>query len=139
MSKSRAELVSRVLENLGVLASGQTPAAEDTEGVDQYVGPAIAELNALDICNVQDAGTIGPSGGAIDEAMFLALADYIANACGPKFGLANDPALYVLSTRAVTHLRTVTRPERVRKMLQTDAQLRSRRWPVGSGNFTNGT
>ena len=137
-TKTRSDLISEVLDQLGVLAAGQTPAAEDVAKVDGKLDAVLAELSALDIVTIDDAGAVGPSGGEIASEAFLSLATAIAYRCAAAFGLANDPALYVLSQRAEKMLRTIVRPGRATRTLRTDAQLRGRRVAAGRGSYSRG-
>lgn len=139
MAKTRSELITEVLDQLGVLAAGQTPATEDVSKVDGKLNSVLDEISALDIITIDDPGSVGPTGGEIPSEAFLALGTVIANRCAPSFGLAGDPALDALSKRAEKTLRTIVRPQRARRTLRTDAALRGARSFPGRGSFSNGT
>jgi hypothetical protein len=139
-SKRRIELIYQVLENLGVLIPGQAPSDEMVSKVDGLLDATLASLAAREVLYVADAGTADPpNGGEFDLAIFLPLADIVANRAGPSFNLAGDPKLYVLMQQGEEELRVIGRPARTRKTLKTDAQLRNRPYYRGGGNYTSGT
>jgi len=137
-TRTRRELIDAVLDNLGILVPGQAPSDEDVSAVDDHVDATIAELEAQEITYVADLGTPSPpSGGQIELSIFNSLADCLAWAVAPRFNLAGDPALKVISDQAEETLRRIQRPPRTRKLLRTDIQLRAghRYAPF---NFTTG-
>lgn len=137
--KTRSDLISEVLDQLGVYAIGQTPSAEDVEKVDNRLDNALEEISGLDIYTVDDAGSIGPTGGEIPASAINALGAVIAQRCAASFGLGSDPSIFVLSQRAEKTLKSLARPARARRTLRTDAALRGvRSWP-GRGSYSNGT
>jgi len=121
--KTRRQLVDQALDNLGVLAAGQTPADEDVSKIDALIDPMIADLAARDIAYVADAGQPGPANGGVEPAMFLWLAHILAYVATPPFGLQGDPSFYVLAQRGEDMLRTIGRPARTRRTLRTDPIL----------------
>jgi hypothetical protein len=139
MASTRRALIDAVLDNLGVLVFGQAPTDEMVSRVDGLVDPVLAELAALEIVYVGDAGTPGPpAGGEIDDAIFPSLSDYVAFAVAAPFGLGADPALKVLSDQAEETLRRIGRPARTRKTLTTDIQLRAGNRRYAQFNYTTG-
>lgn len=117
-----------MLDNLGVLIKGQAPSDEDVSRVDDLLDATFASLNGREVIYVDDPGTASPpSGGHYDLAIFLPLADIVANRCASSFNLAGDPKLYVLAQQAEEELRVLTRPARTRKLLSLDPQLRGNR------------
>ena len=125
MSKTRLELIYQVLDNLGVMVPGQSPTAEIVEKVDGRLDPALSMFAALEIVYVADAGTASPPvDGDIDDAIFLPLADMLAQECAAGFSLAGEPSLKALAVIAEEKLRVIGRPAKTRKLLTTDAQLR---------------
>lgn len=138
-SKTRRELIDAVLDSLGVLIPGQAPSDEAVARVDDVLDPVLAQVAADDILYVQDPGTSNPpSGGQIDLAIFLPLADIVAWNIAGAFNSAGDPSLKVKNDLAEKTLRRIGRPARTRKTLQTDSQLRTgnrRRMPF---NFITG-
>lgn len=138
-TKTRRELIDQVLDNVGILVPGQAPSDEMVSKVDTRLDPVLATLAAREIVYVFDAGTPSPpAGGEIDEAIFLALADSIADRVAGAFNLAGDTALKALAVLAEDELRVIGRPARTRRMLRVDAQLRSPRRNI-PGNFSRGT
>jgi hypothetical protein len=138
-TKTRAELIDQVLDNLGVLVEGQAPTAEMRNKVDRLVDPHLASLRNREITYVPDTGTPNPpSGGEFDEELFLALADSLAMRCAPSFNLAGEPSLKALAVLGEDELQVIGRPQRTRRMLQVDKATRGNSYRV-AGNFTRGT
>lgn len=136
MSKTRAELINQGLQNLGVIAEGQSISDQEVDKMDAIVDPALAELARLDIYYVQDAGSIGPTDGAIEDEAFLAVADYIANRACASFNLPADQKLQALASLAEGKLRTISAPPRTRRTLQIDPALQGRRYGYYRGGFS---
>ena len=80
-------------------------------------------MGDLDIYYVDDAGEVGPTGGAIESSAFLAIGAYLANAGASKFNLPADAKLKALAIEAEQKLRTLSRPASTRKILKTDAGI----------------
>ncbi len=133
MSKTRAELIDQVLIRLQILAFGQSSSAEDVQKVDGLINPAIAQLQALGIFYVSDAGEAGPptNGGSIEDEIFLPLADYIAS-----FHLLADARMQALALVAVETLRTIAAPPRTLNRLRIDPALQGRRIGTYQGGFS---
>lgn len=123
MSKTREELINKALGTLQVLAVGQSVNGTDVDKMDAIVDPAIAELSSLEIYYAPDVGELGPSGGDIDDAAFLSLANYLAAAAGPDFGFYNDDRLQALAMLAEAKLLTISAPARTLKTLRVDPAL----------------
>ncbi len=135
-TKSREELITEALDQLGIIVPGQAPSATIMNKVDTLLDPVMEQLAELDIYYVDDAGEIGPSGGAIRSSAFMALGAYLANAAAAKFNLPADAKLKALALEAEQTLRTLTRPSSTRKVLRTDAGI-----PTGNRsrfNYTTG-
>jgi hypothetical protein len=129
MSKNRSDLINQALTNLGILVPGQSISDDLVTKMDGIVDPAVAMLAALEIYYVQDAGEAGPpTGGDIDDAAFLPLADYIANAACAAFNLAADTKMQALSLIAESKLITLSAPARTLRTLRVDPALRGRRY-----------
>jgi hypothetical protein len=140
MPKTRRELIDQILDQLGVLVPGQAPGDETVARVDSLVNPSFAMLAALGVVYVADAGLEDPpTGGEIEDALFLPLAAWIAFKAAGAFNLGNDPSLKVLADEAEMQLRTIGRPAPTRQILRTDEQLRGIRTRAPVGNFTRGT
>lgn len=123
MSKTRTEFVNQCLVNLGILVPGQATSAENINKLDGIVDPAFALLADLAIYYVQDGGSEGPTGGAIEDSAFLPLADYVANQACPAFNLAADQKMAALAILAEQKLITLSAPARTRRTLAVDPAL----------------
>ena len=85
-NRTRRELVAEALINLGVLAAGQQPDAEDFEAVDNKFNPLIARLEQQDILDLDNT---------VDEIpaeFFAPLAILLADDSALMFGLPGVPA-----------------------------------------------
>jgi hypothetical protein len=138
-TRTRADLITEVLDQLGVLAAGQTPAAEDVAKIDNRLDNVLEEISALGIYTVQMPGTIGAADGEYPAEIIPSLGSCVANRCAGSFGLGGDPALDVMARRAEKTLYTIQRPLPARRFLNTDAALRGVRLYPGRGSFSNGT
>lgn len=85
MAATRQDLITTVLENLGVLAAGQSASVEDREVVNRRVDPKLAELARREVF-------AGLSADALDPAVFLFVADVVAYACRTPFGITGAKA-----------------------------------------------
>lgn len=107
--KTRDQLVLRALEILGVVATGQAPAAEDTAKIDNLVDPLIARLAEREIAYVADVNEI-------DLSLFEDLAVMLAGSA--RFGRVPDTA------PAESSLREITWRNFTQQNLKTDPALR---------------
>lgn len=82
-TRTRVDLVIKILEKLGVLPEGQTPAVEDTVRVDKNLPSLMAEFAGREIVYVSDLDNI-------PEAWFLALADMGAWELRSEFGVTGE-------------------------------------------------
>ena len=135
MTKLRSELINQALTNLGVIVQGQSIDANTISKMDTVVDPACSELSDLDIYYVHDAGSIGPTGGSIEDSAFLSLAAYIANAACATFNLPADQKLQALAQLAEAKLITLSRPTRSKKYLNVDKGLLPKRIGYYQGTF----
>jgi len=124
MSYTRAQLVAQALVDLGIIAEGQSVSDTDTSKMDALVEGAMDELAALEIFYVGDYGTPGPTDGAIDNAAFLSLALYLANAACSAFNLPADEKMKALEIEAIAKLRVLSRPPRAKARLSIDPAVR---------------
>jgi hypothetical protein len=136
-TKTRQELITEALDQLGIIVPGQAPSATVMNKMDTIIDPVIEELSELGIYYVDDAGEIGPTGGEIESSAFLSLGAYLANAGAAKFNLPADIKLKALAQEAEQKLRTITRPASTRKFLKTDAGIPTgrsglRRWDLSN-------
>ncbi|GAA0267239.1 hypothetical protein LNAOJCKE_2989 [Methylorubrum aminovorans] len=85
MAYTRQDLITLVLQNVGVLAAGQEASIEDRAAVDIRIDPKLAELAKREIF-------VGLNADALDPAVFLHVADIIASACRVPFGITGNKA-----------------------------------------------
>src|SRR5262249_52267543 len=81
----RRDVVNEALINLGVLAAGQQPDAEDFEAVDNKYEPLIARLEMQDILDLDN------SVDEIPDEFFAPLAVLLADDSALMFGLPGVP------------------------------------------------
>jgi hypothetical protein len=127
MSRTRAQLISRVLSNLGL--GNDTPAAEDVAKVDPVVDDVVKSLSLRSVYTVPDPGSLGPTGGNIDPAIFQDLALLVTAAAAPQFDDA-DPKWQGLVLQSEDNIRVMAAPSRTRRTLRVDAALIGH-WPRG--------
>lgn len=84
-TRTRNDLVNEALMNLGVLAAGQSPAAEDFQAVNGKVEALIAYLEKAQILDIDTIDTIEPE-------WFAPLAVLLADDAALEFGLPGVPA-----------------------------------------------
>ena len=135
MSKTRAEFVDQCLLNLGILVPGQSTSAENVQKMDGFVDPALATLAALQIYYVQDAGSVGPTDGEIEDEAFLPLADWVANKACAGFNLPADQKMQALALLAEDTLRTLSAPARTLRTLRVEAAVLTPRYGIYRGGF----
>jgi hypothetical protein len=135
MSKTRAELINQCLTDLGVIAAGQSIDADLVLKMDGFIDPAVALLARLEIYYVQDAGSIGPTDGAIEDEAFLPLASWIANQACSGFNLPADTKMQALAMIAEGNLRTLAAPARTLRTLRVDPALTTPRRGIYRGGF----
>lgn len=80
-TKTRAQLISRALERIGVLAAGQSLSAEDSALVDAQIEPLADELAAREVITLGDLEEF-------DTSVFHALADCLGYHVAPDFGVS---------------------------------------------------
>jgi hypothetical protein len=86
---SLPDLVSAVLEDLGVLEAGQPVSAEDSQTVLNRLPAKLAELNARDV------GYIDPTN--LDDAVFLPLVKIMAHECRAAFDITDATTVALLA------------------------------------------
>lgn len=87
MAKTRNDLVSKALGNLGILAAGQVADAEDFEAVDGYVEPLVAWLESAEIYDFDNIDTEG-----VPDDVFIPISLLLADNAALEFGLPGLPA-----------------------------------------------
>lgn len=85
--RTRSDLVTEALGELGVLSTVEPPTVEDVAFVDGKIDGICRKLEGLDIVFVADRGQPGPAGGNIPGQWFNDLAVIVADECKGKFGL----------------------------------------------------
>lgn len=113
MAKTKQQLVVRALRLLGVVGTGQEPAAENVQLVGDMVTPLFARLEALDITQAQPENEI-------DDAFFEPLAILLAQEATIDFGLPKDQAA---AQGAIDDLHMLNREDAVSPYLKTDVAL----------------
>lgn len=102
--KTRDELVEQALAYLGLKQANQAANADDTAIVDDLVEAAIDELEALSIIRIPDYE-------AIEPAVFLPLALYLAGAAAPSFGIPIDASGAVRKLRVIAASQPTGEPQ----------------------------
>jgi len=82
--RTRNDLVNEALMNLGVLAAGQTPSAEDFQAVDGKVDAMFAYLQRVEILTIDTVDDLAPE-------WFSPLAVILADDSALMFGLPGVP------------------------------------------------
>ena len=85
--RTRSDLITEALSNLGVVSTIQPPEVEDVAYVDGKLDAICRKLAGLEIVFVADRGQPGPAGGNIPGEWFDDLATIVADLCSSKFGL----------------------------------------------------
>jgi hypothetical protein len=80
---TRAELISRVMKNLGVWQAGQDLPPEDYNVIDEDLDRHLAAMGKADVYLVEDPQNIN------DEA-FTEIANYLASEYAGVFGIAGE-------------------------------------------------
>lgn len=103
-TRTRTDLIKKVLEKLGVAASGQEPEIEDTARVDANLDSVVAEFPALEVVDIPDVN-------AIPDEYFLSIASVIAYELRDEFGIIGDALtdLTAKNAQSIEKLRFMTR------------------------------
>lgn len=86
--RTQADLLQEVLENLGVLAAGQTPEIEDLGRVSEKLPSIISLLSATEVVYIPDINNI-------PDEFFIPLSNCVAYQCKAKFGISGDAAAQI--------------------------------------------
>lgn len=86
MAKTRQDLVKQALADLGILAAGQNPSAEDFDAVNGYVTPLVAWLESTEIYDFDDIDEHG-----VPDDVFRWIALILADDAAIEFGLPGVP------------------------------------------------
>lgn len=85
MSYTKDQLLEQVTAELFALASGQTPNPDDTARIETRINATLAALAKTNAYYIPDSEEI-------DDAIFNALAEYLAQVCRPALLLPRDKA-----------------------------------------------
>lgn len=99
MTQTRAQLRNKSYDILVGGDAGQTPSSEDADAIDGFIDPVIAKLATKSAVYIQDSD-------AIEDEVFLDLAELVANAAASEFGSGTDPQKDLYHTN---ELRIITR------------------------------
>lgn len=114
--RTTADLLQEVLENLGVLAAGQTPEQEDLSRVSEKLPSIVALLGATEVVYIPDLNNI-------PDEWFIPLSDCVAYHCKAKFGLMADAAAQVDNDYqlALLQFRVMNRGRPTGETMQSDS------------------
>ena len=103
-TRTRNDLILKILEKLGVAENGQSPEIEDTARVDANLDSVVAELGPRDIIEIGDLGEIPPE-------YFLSLASICAYELRDEFGVTGEALvdLEKKNTESILKLQTMMR------------------------------
>jgi hypothetical protein len=103
-TRSRSDLVTEALANLGALSASQPPATEDLQFIDEKLESIMDGLAAREVVYVPDLS-------AIPNQWFDSLAAIVADACKSKFGVGGDDVTMLLGNaqKAEMDLKVMTR------------------------------
>jgi hypothetical protein len=103
-TRSRNALILKILEKLGVAATGQPPEIEDTQRVDDNLDSLIAEMSAREIVDIGDLDAIEPE-------FFLSVASICAYELRDEFGVTGETLVDLMkkNDEAIAKLQVMTR------------------------------
>lgn len=114
--KSARDLCNRALTLLGVIAAGQSAAAEDYDLAVAGLRPLLAELEAIGACDVR----LHPTNDTLEQIpdeLFNALAALLANDVAPAFGIGQADEAgrqgLIMRVRRVTAAQSLGFPQTV--------------------------
>ncbi len=108
--KTRIELIEEVAIILGPLTPGGTLQDTDNVRIGAVITPAIEELKSKDVVDIPDED-------AIPNDIFLPVANYIAEKCGPGYGKAANEQVMMIAMRDI---RVAVRNRPTREQLIVD-------------------
>lgn len=97
MSYSKADLIEQTLAEVYALASGQTPNADDSARVEKRVDATLAALAKTNAYYIPDSDDI-------DDSIFNALVEYMAQVCRTSFNLPRDKQAELLAENELRRL-----------------------------------
>ena len=83
--KNRTQFITAVLQDMGVVSVGATPAAEDVALIEVRLDPMLEDLSFRNVIYISDFQTF-------PDKIFQALVDLMVQICGPAFGRQKDRA-----------------------------------------------
>lgn len=95
--KSREELVKRALQELKVVAAGQTPSAEDAKTVDDEIVPVLSDLSKRNVYPFGDPDQI-------EDDAFVHIAIILGNSVAGSFGQPYDDGLRLMAESRLRQL-----------------------------------
>lgn len=98
MSKTKQQLIERTLQEVGVLAAGQAPSAEDAKVTEDEINPVLQDLAQRDIYAWGDTDSIE------DEA-FVHLAVLVADSIAVSFGKPKSEPTRLMAERRLRELK----------------------------------
>lgn len=103
-TKTTADLINKILFNIGVLGEGQTSSAEAVASVTAAINPTVARLSAAMVVDISNIN-------AIPNVYFDELAAIIAEAMKEEFGVTGDDAAVMIADAkdAERRLKNLTR------------------------------
>lgn len=118
------EFCDTVLENLGVLAAGQTASAEDVAIIKRRMTAVFAQLEQEDIASVPDTENI-------DDGQAMPLADVVTLACTAPFGISGQKLMELAAADAAGRaaLKVINRER------PSSTVLSQQRWWGGRGRY----
>lgn len=126
MSKTRDQMILRVLTKHGLNQPGQTVSAEDKQAVEDNLEPILKELEVRQIFYIGDFDTF-------EDESFEALADYLAAGMCEDF--AGDLQKWALRRAdAIDRLELIAAPSGTGEPLKTDVMLRM--GAIRTGTYT---
>ena len=108
--KTRIELIEEVAIILGPLTPGESLQDTDSVRIGAVITPALEELARDDVVTVSNEDEI-------ENHIFLPLASYIAEKCGPSYGRPSNPGVMEMAKR---DLRIAVRNRPTREPLAVD-------------------
>lgn len=125
MGRTRTELCTEIASIIGL--GNDDLAAEDLAKIDKVINGVVQSLAARDVYGVSNYGSLGPSGGDIEDVIFEDLAICCAPAAARRFD-DRDPSYAGAAVSAEDRMKLVAAPPRIRRELRIDpALLPSRR------------
>ena len=114
-TRKQPELIDEILENLGILAAGQTANVEDSTRVQELLPSVQPFLAAKEIAYIPDFDNI-------PQGVFIPLAAVCAYVCHGKFGINGDELVTLKSNsdEAAKDLYTIYRGRPTYQPLKTD-------------------